>query len=414
MLDDIKQTLGTKVEEHKMYPIIDAFIIGVIICTAVFITTFFIYERAIEAQKGEIREGLERTARIVASQAINPEVHKTFVSQAQKTSPDYLNAIKPFIEIMAMDKSLVYMYTVVLKDEKAYFVLDAVPYTEPDSVEIMSEYVDAPADIMTALNEQRVVVSKDPYTDKWGTFITAYAPFFDKENNFVGVVGLTVDIVHYVERLQPIKSAASRALVTGLSLSLLMGLGTWFMRRFAVEINKSRIAIMEKLRITVVTDGLTGLFNRRYFDMQYNNFFHNAIEHGKPLTVIMTDVDHFKMVNDTYGHVPGDEVLQQVARRLMHSVRLSDMVARYGGEEFVVLLPDTDMDTALNVAERIRAVIEEKPFKISAAEGILAKTTSLGIATLRAGDTMNSLLKRADAGLYVAKEGGRNQVGIAD
>lgn len=413
MLDDINTTIETKVEEYRMHPFLDACLLGIIICAAVFITTFFIYERAVAAQKGEIREGLQRSAQIVAAQMIDAELHKTFLHQSQKTSPEYLAAVKPFSDIMKVDPALRYVYTVVLKGGKAYFVLDPLPPTETDAVQIMQEYPDAGPDIMKALKEKKVVVSEDPYTDNWGTFITAYAPFFDKQKEFVGVVGVTIDVSNYLERLRPIKQATVRALVTGLSLSLLIGLGTWFMRRFAAEINKSRLVIMEKLRISVVTDGLTGLFNRRYFDIRYKAMFTDAVESGKPLTVLMTDVDHFKKVNDTYGHVPGDEILQQVARRLSQHVRMTDMVARYGGEEFVILLPDTTMEAGLQIAERIRASIEDTPFKISAGDGILSKTTSLGISILREGDTLQTLLKRADAGLYVAKEGGRNRVGVA-
>ncbi len=414
MLDDINTTIQTKVDEYRMHPLLDAFLLAIIICAAIFITTFFIYERAVAAQKGEIREGLQRSGEIIASQLIDPELHKTFVSQSQKTSSEYREAVQPFSDIMAVDKSLRYVYTVILKNDKAYFILDPVPPTEADAVEVMQEYTDAGPDIMAALREQRPVVSKEPYSDPWGTFISAYIPFYDKQKAFVGVVGLTIDVTNYMQRLAPIKAATARALVTGLSLSLLMGLGTWFMRRFAAEINKSRVEIMEKLRISVVTDGLTGLFNRRYFDLRYTALFKEAQEQQKPLSVIMTDIDHFKSVNDTYGHVPGDEILQQVARRLTQHVRLTDMVARYGGEEFVVLLPNTCLKDALTIAERIRVAIEEKPFKISAGDGSLAKTTSLGVSILREGDTMQKLLKRADAGLYIAKEGGRNQVAVAD
>lgn len=159
-----------------------------------------------------------------------------------------------------------------------------------------------------------------------------------------------------------------------------------------------------------VTDGLTGLYNRRYFDAHYKALFGKALEAAKPLSLMMLDIDFFKSVNDTYGHVVGDEILQQVSQRIMHNVRLTDLVARYGGEEFVLVLADSDIFSSMEIGDRIRAAIEREPFKISAEEGQLAKTISIGVACLKPEDTMESLLKRADKALYAAKETGRNKV----
>lgn len=159
-----------------------------------------------------------------------------------------------------------------------------------------------------------------------------------------------------------------------------------------------------------ITDGLTGLNNRRYFDIHARNILEQAQASGKPLTLLMTDVDHFKNVNDTYGHPSGDAILKQMAALLMKALRITDLCARYGGEEFVIILPNTEVNSARMVAERIRMMIEMSSFKIPVPPSEISRTCSIGISDLRPGDTLEELLHRADQCLYRAKEKGRNIV----
>lgn len=160
-----------------------------------------------------------------------------------------------------------------------------------------------------------------------------------------------------------------------------------------------------------ITDGLTGLYNRHYLDTHLKNMAEAALENGKHMSVIIMDMDHFKSVNDTYGHDVGDEVLIQLAKRIIDSTRSADLAARYGGEEFVVLMPETDFQSAYEVADRIRATVERTPFQVSHEIGTLSKTLSIGVASLNLqGDDPSAMLKRADTALYEAKNTGRNQV----
>lgn len=160
-----------------------------------------------------------------------------------------------------------------------------------------------------------------------------------------------------------------------------------------------------------VTDGLTGLHNRRYLDSHLKMLFTRAQARGKSLSVCITDIDRFKQVNDTYGHDAGDEVLKEFAMRVRSTVRGADLACRYGGEEFVVVMPDTAADVAAVIAERLRGIIESKPFVLKGAGVSLDITASMGIATAGRGfDTPEQLLKQADLALYQAKRDGRNRV----
>jgi two-component system cell cycle response regulator len=159
-----------------------------------------------------------------------------------------------------------------------------------------------------------------------------------------------------------------------------------------------------------VIDGLTGLNNRRYLDNHLKILFNRAAARGRPLSVCITDIDRFKQVNDTHGHDAGDEVLREFATRLRSTVRGADLACRYGGEEFVVVMPDTSVDLAASVAERLRSIIEDRPFVLRSGRE-LHITASLGIATNTvAVETPEQLLRQADRALYEAKNTGRNRV----
>ncbi len=160
-----------------------------------------------------------------------------------------------------------------------------------------------------------------------------------------------------------------------------------------------------------VTDGLTGLHNRRYLDSHLTTLVERARARRRPLSLMITDIDRFKSINDGYGHDAGDDVLREFASRLRQNVRGIDLACRMGGEEFVVVMPDTEGAVAGKVAERIRAQIARQPFGIGKEGRTIDVTVSVGVSALRIeGDSVGDLLKRADLALYEAKNGGRNRV----
>ena len=168
---------------------------------------------------------------------------------------------------------------------------------------------------------------------------------------------------------------------------------------------------LEAIRAESLTDPLTGLGNRKYFDRSIETLVQNAMATGEPLSLLMFDIDHFKSFNDSYGHLTGDQVLRLVAMSLKQTIKGQDITARYGGEEFAVVLPNTALRQALTVANHIRRAVMSKELKKKSTGEILGRVTiSVGVSMLKPGDDTDSLIERADACLYAAKRAGRNRV----
>lgn len=159
---------------------------------------------------------------------------------------------------------------------------------------------------------------------------------------------------------------------------------------------------------SVVRDGLTGLYNRKFLLEALEKEMAYASRHDVPLSVVMIDLDHFKMVNDTHGHVAGDQVLVQTSKVLSETTRIEDVVARYGGEEFALLLRDTNLDEGARCAERVRQAIANAQVDLGTKS--LKVTASFGVALYRVDMTAETLLQQADQALYRAKALGRNRV----
>jgi two-component system cell cycle response regulator len=186
--------------------------------------------------------------------------------------------------------------------------------------------------------------------------------------------------------------------------------------RVRTQIKKKRYS--ERLRDSAqnaiemaITDALTGLHNRRYMETHLTTLVEEAANRGKPIAVLVLDIDFFKSINDGHGHDAGDDVLREFSLRVRKSIRNIDLACRYGGEEFVIVMPETDIGVATMVAERLRGLVANEPFAIQDGTRLLNVTISIGIATaLSPTDTAAAILKRADQALYRAKRDGRNRV----
>ena len=188
----------------------------------------------------------------------------------------------------------------------------------------------------------------------------------------------------------------------------------WIKKGEVIERYYNPGRLFEEVQRLAMTDDLTGLRNRRGFFEIAGRELERAERTGRPLTALMLDIDGFKRVNDTYGHAVGDEVLRHLAERCRRAVRDIDIVGRYGGEEFAVVLPETDLKTAYEVAERIRSTIGGEPFDTEV--GPLPIRVSVGLALLTDDNdqTMASLLDRADTAMYLVKRAGGDAVRSAE
>ena len=186
--------------------------------------------------------------------------------------------------------------------------------------------------------------------------------------------------------------------------------------QLALTMANQAAVVIEKARLfnLATIDGLTGLIVHRHFQSKLEEEFRRAKRYGKPLSLIMTDIDHFKKFNDTWGHQTGDYVLREVAKCAISAIRDTDIAARYGGEEFSMILPETDEAGAALFAERLRQKVEISTFK--GPKGDLKVTISLGVSSipLNPAETTLEMIKLADEAMYVAKHNGRNQVRVSE
>ncbi len=181
------------------------------------------------------------------------------------------------------------------------------------------------------------------------------------------------------------------------------------LRELQAQIQSLRAALAESQALTL-RDSLTNAYCRRHFDETLARQVHKASADGQALSLIIADIDHFKDVNDTFGHPVGDDVLRKVSDLLIANTKGSDSVARYGGEEFAIILPETEAAAATQLAEQIRRKLAAKRWVFKDGASIGAVTASFGVAELDEGEGADDLVRRADAKLYVSKAAGRNRV----
>lgn len=218
---------------------------------------------------------------------------------------------------------------------------------------------------------------------------------------------------------EQLSSAKSREQIKTIVEALLRSTGEMRETNKALEdrltLSKNEISnlqqSLEAIRAESLTDPLTGLGNRKYFDHMIGMAVQSALASGEPLSLLLLDIDHFKSFNDSYGHLTGDQVLRLVGLSLKQTIKGQDITARYGGEEFAVVLPNTALRQALTVADHIRRAVMAKELKKKSTGEIIGRVTiSVGVSMLKPGDDTDALIERADACLYAAKRNGRNRV----
>lgn len=175
------------------------------------------------------------------------------------------------------------------------------------------------------------------------------------------------------------------------------------------EVEKMLLKSEENYKYQSITDDLTQLYNSRYFYKKLEEEIDRLIRYKQPMSLLLIDIDDFKKINDRYGHLAGDKVLKLVGKIIRNFLRKTDTPYRYGGEEFAVLLPGTEVEAAINVAERIRKGFETEDFALITNERVNI-SVSIGATQFKTGEELGSLIKRADDALYAAKQNGKNRV----
>ncbi len=562
-------------------------VVGLGVLLPALLACSLLYFSGTNAIQDEIRGNLMRVAKSAAL-LVDPELHRTFHDPSQESTEDYERAVAPLRKFVNSDGAYKYVYTFVEDKGQIRFVLDPTAEGDADG-----DGVDDKSHIMELYDEDNMenmrrtardhvaTADSELSTDAWGTFLSGYAPVFDKKGNYVASVGVDTSAERYEWRLATMKRSGIVAAIVATVVSTLVGLaGALFQRRrrewwndheesrhaledFATSLdransqlrsaskrfeglfnlvpvacftydkhgtiyewNRESVRLMgvdahevvqktvfetivgdenrgmfqavidgvfaghptldrewtdvrrdgqkftavlnsfplynqegsvtggivacaditshktllqqnerqiaeiqraytelhssrnvlsstnealseanEQLMKLASIDGLTGIANRRTIFEGLGRAMAIAARTDRPLSILMVDIDHFKALNDTHGHIAGDAVLKSVAEHLVTALRLGDEVGRFGGEEFLVVLPETDADEARSAAERIRRQIAE-----SALDGISA-TVSVGASTLgKKQSTCEQFIDLADRALYHAKRSGRNRV----
>lgn len=259
----------------------------------------------------------------------------------------------------------------------------------PDSIEISNRYFGEMFADITAKRVPKTFRGEMEYLCKDGSTYwcdVIAQPILAQDGSLVELLGVSRDISqhkHYERELKQAKEAAE-------------------------SLNRALEAANEKLNRLATTDTLTGLWNRRHFEERITYEMMMADRYGQPLSLLLFDIDHFKIVNDTYGHLAGDQVLVELSHLVRQKIRSTDLPCRWGGEEFMILLPNTGAQEALLVAEKLR-----KTFANHEIAEVGITTSSFGVATYHAKETIDQWIGRIDKALYEAKNGGRNTVRFA-
>lgn len=241
-----------KLEKTRSMPVLEGIAIGLMMLLSIGASATYLYFQAVDAVKAEIKEGIQRSTASVAAM-INGDEHQKFNDKSQKFDPEYLNYVAPLERARQASKYVPYIYTNILKDDKVYFIVNPSPQLDlnndgfPDDAPDLMDSYDAPSQsLLTALTEQKEMVDSEPYTDQWGTFISAYTPIYNSHGDFVGTLGMDLDFSGFEKRLMPTKNAFKTAAITGVVMAILVGVTVWFNRRTVKMLNNSRSSIIRK------------------------------------------------------------------------------------------------------------------------------------------------------------------------
>lgn len=280
-------------KEIVLYPKLAGLAMFILIFTITGLFAYFIYLKGIEAVENEIKAGLLSSVEAAAT-IIDGDLHKIFNSQTSRNDQLYLNTIAPLEKIRQASKNIRYIYTNILKDNAVYFVLNPSPQNDndgdglPDTAPaLMDPYVDASPALLSALKSGIARVSEDSYSDEWGTFYSAYAPFYDKDNNLVGTLGMDLDLEGFDKKLENIREALKRTGIVIVIVSIFSGTGIWYVLKFALHLNIQKIKLKTKY-----------IFNKKELNRSREIRKIIVSDIKKDLDLIVTDLEKKLSKND--------------------------------------------------------------------------------------------------------------------
>lgn len=412
-------------------------------------TIAMFYRQAIGAMNRELETKMLQVA-VSASCLVEPSAHAQVKTRNDQNTEAY-RAIKAKLQkYLNSSTEIRHIYTLT-KDEQGniHYVFD-VGDKPPILAYVGSPWAGTSDKAVKRIFENKSAnVSEIVREDKWGKYKCAFAPIMDRKRNIIAVLGVDMSVEHSAAQQQAITYAAIVSLLTAVILALLLSAGVSSrisspilqltaatrdiahgnldcmleidtsdeIGSLAASFNHMLASLKESqnaLQSQANTDGLTGLYNHRYFHERLGQELKRSVRYGRSLSLIMIDLDGFKSVNDKMGHPAGDTILRNVSKVINTNIREIDIAVRYGGDEFAVILPETDLDEAKALAERMRQAIDESPALTAGEKAESAQwkiTLSIGVASYpKHSRQRDALVAAADIAMYHAKNISQNRV----
>lgn len=347
---------------------------------------------------------------IAAAHLVDGDAHREVIEHGDQGSPGYQAAVAPLVAFHNALPDLFYVYTMVARNGEAFYVLDTAGHPElrvPHQLNAsnLMEVYDGltEGDWLSRIYSGQSYVTPEPETDSYGTFISGHAPIRASDGSIAGFTGVDLNVAALLQWKTRMKDAFVVSVAVGVLISAMVGVIVAILLRRIVSDAK-------RLERESLTDPLTGVWNRRAFEFRLDNDFRRYKRSRVNSSIVMIDIDHFKSINDTYGHDAGDKIIKTVVEWATAMLREADFVARWGGEEFVSILAETSSNEGVLIADRLRDVLAS--LEVTGPGGdVIEFTVSAGVSEFHDQDkTPDEVLARADEALYAAKKAGRNQV----
>ncbi|HTE39405.1 MAG TPA: diguanylate cyclase [Steroidobacteraceae bacterium] len=359
-----------------------------------------------QARMDVLRANVGQIARLAAS-VVDGDLHRELIDPVNFNEATYTRALQPLVKLHSASPDIFYLYTMVEREGKTFFVLDTANspvLTTPRALkasaylelfELRKEYE---SDWLQQIAAGKTWVTPTFQQDDFGNFLTGHAPIYDSQGKHAGFVGVDFNLQYYMSQEARFRSIFIASLIAALVIAVVLA---YLLARYQYAL----YAQMQRHYQSSLRDELTALFNRRGALAAVAS----ALARRKATThaTLLVDIDNFKNINDTYGHVAGDAVIGRLAESINRCIRVGDICARLGGDEFMIFAPDCDLNGAREIAERLLAGVRaDKTDEVS-------YSVSIGISVEKhLNADFDAMYRRADTALYQAKSDGKNNFAV--